>query len=360
MPSLSETIRRLSEQRLLSNAFTAGTSRLAELDQFGSNPGNLSAKIHAPSSPEINPALVVVLHGCTQSAAAYDHGSGWSQLADEHGFIVLFPQQSAANNGNLCFNWFEPGDTARGRGETLSISQMINAVRERYAVDRKRIFITGLSAGGAMANAMLATYPELFAGGAIIAGLAYGVASTIQTALEQMRGGGLRSGEALALNILRASSHKGPWPTISVWHGSSDQTVSKRNGRAIVEQWCGVHGLDYAAVTEVSAVNGHHIEKWSGADGFAPIEFHSIDRMGHGTPIDPKNGREHAAPFMLDVNTSSTTWIAREWGLMPSFATTRQASPGIEDTLPDRQQAPRPEGIQAIIENALRSAGLMR
>ena len=101
-----------------------------------------------------------MLHGCTQTAADYDQGSGWSQLADRHGFVLLYPEQNRANNANLCFNWFEPGDIARGKGEALSIRQMIGAVAVAHGMDRDRVFVTGLSAGGAMASVMLATYPE--------------------------------------------------------------------------------------------------------------------------------------------------------------------------------------------------------
>ena len=93
-------------------------------------------------------------------------------LADLHGFAVLFPEQQRANNANLCFNWFVPEDIRRDSGEALSIRQMIEAMVVAHGLDRSRIFVTGLSAGGAMASAMLATYPEIFAGGAIIAGLA--------------------------------------------------------------------------------------------------------------------------------------------------------------------------------------------
>jgi poly(hydroxyalkanoate) depolymerase family esterase len=115
--------------------------------------------------------LVVALHGCTQTAADYDHGSGWTRLADRYGFAVLFPEQQRANNPNNCFNWFLPSDTRRSHGEAFSIRQMIERVITDHGVDRRRVFVVGLSAGGAMTSAMLATYPDLFAGGAIIAGL---------------------------------------------------------------------------------------------------------------------------------------------------------------------------------------------
>jgi poly(hydroxyalkanoate) depolymerase family esterase len=115
---------------------------------------------------------------------------GWggrtSTLADRYGFALLLPEQQPSNNPNGCFNWFLPGDTRRGGGEALSIRQMIEKIVIDKNIDRRRIFITGLPAGGAMTSAMLVSYPEVFAGGAIIAGLPYGAASNAQQAFESM------------------------------------------------------------------------------------------------------------------------------------------------------------------------------
>lgn len=158
------------------------------MKNFGANPGKLKCWLYLPTILAPKTPLVVVLHGCTQNAAAYDHGSGWSKLSEEKGFAVLFPEQQRANNANLCFNWFEPADTRRDQGEALAIREMIGHVIESQGIDPERVFITGLSAGGAMANVMLATYPELFAGGAIIGGLPYGTASGVGQAFERMRG----------------------------------------------------------------------------------------------------------------------------------------------------------------------------
>src|ERR1700677_3699822 len=188
MRSLSDTIERLAAFRARRDVQmpAAADDRLRDFPEFGSNPGALRARIFVPSSLTKDAPLVVVLHGCTQTAAAYDHGSGWSQLAEREGFALLFPEQQRANNPNLCFNWFVPGDIRRDGGEALSICQMIDAVLATYRLDRSRIFVTGLSAGGAMASAMLATYPELFAGGAIIAGLPHGSARSVQQAFDAM------------------------------------------------------------------------------------------------------------------------------------------------------------------------------
>ena len=158
---------------------------LREIFDFGSNPGNLRMFGYRPPTLADNPALVVVLHGCTQTAAGYDLGAGWSTLADRYGFALLLPEQQRSNNPNGCFNWFQPEHSRRNQGEPLSIRQMIEKSIVDHGIDRRRVFITGLSAGGAMTSNMLACYPEVFAGGAIVAGLPYGAATTVQQAFER-------------------------------------------------------------------------------------------------------------------------------------------------------------------------------
>lgn len=113
MPRLSDTIARLAAARGPGQD-TAIASRLTEWAGFGSNPGALRAYRYRPEGLEPGAPLVVVLHGCTQSAAAYDLGSGWSRLADRHGFALLFPEQQRANNANLCFNCFRPFELEAG------------------------------------------------------------------------------------------------------------------------------------------------------------------------------------------------------------------------------------------------------
>jgi poly(hydroxyalkanoate) depolymerase family esterase len=290
MRSLSDTLERLARLKSLGREQTDAASHLAALEGFGSNPGALAAKVYVPSLLPKHPALVVVLHGCTQTASGYDHGTGWSKLAERHGFVVLLPEQVRANNGNLCFNWFVPGDTRRGHGEAHSIRQMIDAVVSRHGIDTSRIYVSGLSAGGGMANVMLATYPEVFAGGAIIAGLPYGVAATVPEAFDRMRGQGLPAPSALQSRLKTASSHQGPWPTISVWHGTQDNTVAVANAAAIIDQWRAVH--DVGAPPDLSeTVDGQSRTVWKDARGRRAIEYYSIAGMGHGTPIDPRARR---------------------------------------------------------------------
>ena len=114
--------------------------------------------------------LVVVMHGCTQTATQYATESGWNVLANQHQFYTVYPEQIAANNSSSCFNWFNYGDQNRGQGEALSIKQMIDYMKINYSIDANRIYVTGLSAGACMTNIMLAAYPDVLAKGAVMAG----------------------------------------------------------------------------------------------------------------------------------------------------------------------------------------------
>lgn len=238
-----------------------------------------------------------------------------------------------------------------------------------------------------MASVMLATYPEVLAAGAIIAGLAYGTANTIPEAFDRMRCHGGPSEPELQGLVRSASQHQGPWPRVSIWQGTADQTVAPSNAEIIAGQWRGVHRLGRAP-TRSEAIDGHTRKTWSDASGHALIETYSITGMGHGAPLQTagEDGLGAAGPFMLDVGISSTRRIAEFWGIAEPRASTpsnpRQlprgniplpASPDIftladnatvaTRTNPRRDPAPpvaEPTGVKKIIEDALRAAGLMR
>src|ERR1700685_2509334 len=298
-------------------ASAENANRLCELTAFGSHPGNLRMVVYEPERLPRNSPLVVALHGCSQSAAEYDRGSGWSQLADRLGFAVIYPEQQSANNPNNCFSWFLPGDTTRDQGEALSIRQMVEHAVAAFGVDRRRVFVTGLSAGGAMASVMLATYPDVFAGGAIIAGLPYGCARSVQQAFDAMFTEQSPSAHALGDRVRAASAHRGPWPKISVWHGTADPIVKPSNAESIVSQWIDVHGLEAAFSYEKSS--GSYTRKvWTDANGDALIEAFSVSGMAHGVPLGSAMGDEFCGSpgaFFLNAGISSTHHIARFWRL---------------------------------------------
>ena len=207
----------------------AQEEKTCRVSTFGSNPGNLRMLTYVPPLLPTRAPLVVVLHGCLQTARDYDEGSGWSLLARRHGFAPCVCRAVPDNNPNRCFNWFQPHDARRGSGEALSIRQMITRMRRSHSIDPERIFITGLSAGGAMASVMLATYPEVFSGGGIIAGLPYGAASCLRQVVTAMKKPQAHTAQQWGDLVRSASSHTGPRPTVSIWHGTADRTVAAAN-----------------------------------------------------------------------------------------------------------------------------------
>ncbi|MGP9814397.1 extracellular catalytic domain type 1 short-chain-length polyhydroxyalkanoate depolymerase [Rhodopseudomonas sp. NSM] len=360
-------------------------SPLIETADFGDNPGNLRMLSFIPEGLTKRIPLVVVLHGCTQNAAGYDVGAGWSTLAQRYGFALLMPEQKRDNNPNLCFNWFVPDDIKRGHGEVASIWQMVERMSAAYHIDRARIFVTGLSAGGAMTTVMLATYPDVFAGGAVIAGLPYGVAGTVRQALKEMRHPSPRSAHELGDLVRKASPHKGPWPKLSVWHGSADRTVNSANADALVKQWLDLHGLPEAPMSQRSVVGFPH-QVWWNSSGEATVESYTITDMAHGTPLGRANDERYgvAGAYLLEAGISSSYHIAEFFGLTGRIHRQKSVTPPKAEpdsvmsakdvraeTFKPRaaagarpgQEPPRGRrgfDVNAVITRALTAAGLMK
>ena len=364
MSGLRDTLAAIASARRPLPETPWGPGRLLEVAAFGHNPGELRMLVHAPDRLAHPRSLVVVLHGCTQSAEGYAAGAGWLELADRLGFVLLCPEQVRANNPQLCFNWFQPSDTQRGGGEAASIRAMIEQAIGDHGVDRKRVFITGLSAGGAMANAMLATYPEVFSAGAIIAGLPYGAADNVSAALLAMKAPNPRSPKAWGDAVREASAHEGPWPKVSIWHGDEDRTVTPGAALALANQWADVHGVGEWGVETSSHQPGRRCTRWRSARGETVVDLHRIAAMGHGAPLDTAaaDGCGTLGPFLLEAGVSSSLEIARSWGLEGAGElhvhgnATRPPPPS-----PSPLAAGTLEGQAAkLITDTLRQAGLLR
>jgi poly(hydroxyalkanoate) depolymerase family esterase len=366
------------------------SSHLTESRQFGPNPGNLRMFTYLPPDISPNCPLMIVLHGCTQTAADYDRGAGWSTLAERFGFALLLPEQQRSNNPNGCFNWFQTGDIERGQGEALSIRQMVAKMVSDHGIDAARVYVTGLSAGGAMTSVMLATYPDVFAGGAIIAGLPYVAANNVQQAFENMFQCPPRPARVWGDLVRGASQHKGEWPLISIWHGSADATVIPPNAIEIVKQWADVHGLA-AKPSFQTVVDGYPRQVWVNDTGDELIESYSILNMTHRTPLATGQADEQcgaAGPYLLEVGISSSYHIAKFFGLTSNESHIasmkgRDATTALEDArirklspptalegevlgpnfrIPERaDDAPSSAfDIGAVITKALKAAGLMK
>ncbi|MFI7325778.1 alpha/beta hydrolase family esterase [Streptomyces rubiginosohelvolus] len=294
---------------------------LERVTSFGANPGGLNMYVYRPAALPANAPVVVALHGCTQSAQVYSDNAGLNTFADRHGFLVVYAETTTANNASKCFNWFQPGDTRRGQGEAASIRQMVAHAATAYGADTGRVQVTGLSAGGAMTSVMLAAYPDVFAAGAVVAGIPYGCGTDVVSAFGCMSPGVDRTPAAWAQAVRDAHpGFAGHWPRVAIWHGDSDATVAPRNADELRDQWTAVHGLGQTPDrTSTIGPNSTRRSEYLAADGGASVvEVNRVPGIGHGTPVDPGSGAEQCGAtgtqHFID-SICSSYWITRFFGL---------------------------------------------
>lgn len=194
---------------------------------FANAAGERTYKLYIPSSYVAGQSLplLVMLHGCGQGPDDFAAGTRMNRLAEERGCFVLYPAQSSSANHSRCWNWFRREDQGRDRGEPSIIAGLTREIVQRYGIDARRVYVAGLSAGGAMAAVMAVTYPELFAAVGIHSGLACGSAHDLPSALAAMRG----------MPAVGAVGPSHATPTI-VFHGDRDKTVHPRNGADVIAQ----------------------------------------------------------------------------------------------------------------------------
>jgi len=230
--------------------------------------------------------LVVALHGCTQNAASYALGSGWWQIAEANNFALLLPEQSDRNNPGLCMRWYEPAQTKREYGEVAAIAAMIHEAIARHNLNPARIYITGLSAGGAMTMALLACYPELFAAAAPLAAVPFAAATDMSSGFSAMSGRNLPPTAALTEAHRDAGPRSARPLPLSLWHGLADDRVAPACSHAIADVWTSLG--------------------W-------PLETHYIPKLGHAQPIGPLGV---PSPYFLPGFIDSTQEIARFFDLL--------------------------------------------
>lgn len=295
----------------------------SQISNFGSNPGNLDAYKYVPQNMPENAPLVMVIHGCTQSASSISATTKWNALADIHKFYVVYPEQKSANHSSYCFNYWEPGDHSRNEGEALSMKQMVDHMKANYSIDNNKVFATGLSAGGAMTIVMCAVYPDVFSAGAEIAGLPYKVATNSTgvylAALGQVTKTPQQWGD-LVRNAF--PSFTGTYPRMAIFHGTSDNTISDVNATETMKQFTNLHGTDQTADYTVNGFNGASSvtqrQYTNGNDEIVVVSY-IVNSMGHGVPIDPGNCYQQggaAGSYAYDVDLHSSFWAAHFFGIL--------------------------------------------
>lgn len=314
---------------------------LQAIDEFGPNPGQLNMYVYVPDAHEPNSTMVVALHGCVQKASDFDDETGLTALADALNFVLLLPEQPQANNDKQCFNWFQRKNNKKHQGESGSIRNMIQYTMETYRVAPSKIFVMGLSAGGSMTAVLMANYPELFQGGAIIAGTPYECNNpTFLTWawwswLDTWFGDAAAASYACGL-LGQAPTHRSPkawgdfvrtspgvtpsrWPVVSLWQGDADKVVNPANQQELVKQWTNVHGIDEMPDNTDVRNNIRH-SVYRDTSGTPRVETHELLEFDHAIAVDPGAGPEQCgvtAPFVRDADICSALEILRFWGVAP-------------------------------------------
>jgi poly(hydroxyalkanoate) depolymerase family esterase len=269
-----------------------------------------------------------MLHGCTQDPARFAAATLMNEAADRHRFVAVYPQQDRGDNPQGCWNWFLPEHQARGAGEPASIAAIIRELigtTSPWTIDTRRVFVAGLSAGGAMAAILAATYPDLFVAVAVHSGLAYRSATTMGAAFTAMaRGGEDPTGQARAAHAAMGDLAR-PVPSIVV-HGNADTTVAPVNANQVLQQSMTANqlaapetcDLDIARPTTTSrghVTDGHAYARWRWTDrrGALMHELLKVDGLGHawsggapdGSHTDPRgpNATEAIWRFFAQATT---------------------------------------------------------
>lgn len=280
-----------------------GSGEFTEHD-FENSAGARSYKLYIPASRVPAAPLVVMLHGCSQSPDDFATGTGMNALAEELGFLVVYPGQSGRANGQKCWNWFEPRDQGRDGGEAGIIAGITRAVMAEHSVDPKRVYIAGLSAGAAAAANIAHAYPDLYAAVGIHSGLAAGCARDLSSAMMAMNMG---APGASPPNGFGAPTDGIRIPTI-VFHGGGDGTVSPRNGDQILAQ-AGIDKLTVleAPLPEISSGGlSYNRTRYADGKGRVRVENWVVNGLGHawsggnsaGNYTDPRG--PDASRAMLD------------------------------------------------------------
>jgi poly(hydroxyalkanoate) depolymerase family esterase len=244
---------------------------------FTSEAGSRTYKLYTPSCADGTPCpLVVMLHGCTQDPDDFAAGTGMNRLAEELNFLVAYPEQPASANQMKCWNWFNPRDQTRGHGEPAIIAGIAKEIVTGRNADPLKVYVVGLSAGGAMAAVLGKTYPDVFAGVGVHSGLPFGAASDIPSAFAAMKKPGTK-----ILAAEEGSNLNFPKPRRIVFHGDADTTVHPDNGAGLYAE---AHGSAVRLKAKESTVpegRKFSVSKAISAEGEAVAEYWVVHGAGH-------------------------------------------------------------------------------
>jgi poly(hydroxyalkanoate) depolymerase family esterase len=285
----------------------ASAATLTEVTGFGTNPTNLRMHLYVPDRLAANPALLVAVHYCTGSGPAFYSGTDFASLANQYGFIVIYP--SATRSGN-CFDVSTQGAlTHNGNSDPVGIVSMVRYVQQRYGTDANRTFVTGASSGGMMTNVLLGDYPDVFAAGAAFMGVPFGCFATTDGSLwnSACANGQISKTPQAWGDLVRGAypGYTGRRPRVQLFHGTTDTTLRYPNFGEAIKQWTNVLGVSQAPVATDTPQSGWTRTRYGSNTTQAPVEGISVAGVGHSLPLGGM-ARMAITFFGLDSSTPTT------------------------------------------------------
>ncbi|MBC8013227.1 MAG: PHB depolymerase family esterase [Methyloceanibacter sp.] len=283
---------------------------------FACTAGSRNYKLYIPRRPQTGRrALLVMLHGGTQDADDFAAGTRMNALAEEHGFIVAYPNQSKAANASLCWNWFTPENQVRGRGEPSIIAGITSDIVADYDVDPARVFVAGLSAGGAMAAVMGATYPDLYAAVGVHSGLPYRSAADLPSAFAAMRGDAGPRGRRSRKS--RGAADDSPRIRTIVFHGDADNIVHPSNAANMVEAERAGESVERAEARH-AAIRAHTRTVTRDKTGAVVVEQWLVHGSGHAWSGGSPDGT-YTDPHGPDASQEMLRFFFEERPVLPAL-----------------------------------------
>jgi len=268
----------------------AYAASLAEVTNFGANPGGMRMHVYVPDARPAHPAIVVAMHGCGGSGPGFYSGSEFASLADRYGYIVIYPSATQQAGFGNCFDTWSDAAKRRGGGsDPVSIVSMVTYVEQQYGGDPNRVFATGSSSGGMMTNEMLALYPDVFKAGAAFMGVPFNCfagASDYPPGTSKCTGGSMdRTPQQWGDAVRQAySGYAGPRPRMQLWHGTSDTLVPYSLLQEEIEQWTNVFGLSQTPTSTDTPQSGWNRRRYADSSSTVQVEAYSIQGAGHSLP----------------------------------------------------------------------------
>ena len=268
-------------------ALPASAASLVQITNFGANPTNLGFYLYVPASAGAHPPVLVALHQCTQSGPAFYSGTEFASLANQYGFIVIYP--SATRSGS-CWDVSSAGALTRGGGsDPQGIMSMVTYTEQHYGGDPNRVYVTGASSGAMMTNVLLGDYPDVFKAGAAFMGVPFGcfAGPGVDVWNSACAQGQISMTPQQWGNLVRNADpgYTGPRPRMQLWHGTADPTLNYNNFGEEIKQWTNVLGVSQTPASTDTPQAGWTRTRYDNSAGTAEVEAYSIAGAGHVLPL---------------------------------------------------------------------------